>query len=181
MSRALTVAAIVGAIVGVRAGTARADRPGLGGAGMAAAAWMNAAYKTPQALDDAVTMTAVPFWYEGAIYLDKGSAKACAKVGAHGTAADAAAVRPVLDCLRHGTQPLLDSTVGDWTEADPAALPAPLAKYKAKLAELAKTNTLVLAHAKGKGTEDWAVIAVSTNETHDAAFVSAYVAAHRGR
>ena len=180
MTRAL--APIVGAIlVAGYASTARADKPGLGGARMAAVAWMNAAYKTPQALDDAVALTAFPFWYEGAVYLDKGSAKACAKVGARGTAADAAAVRPVLDCLRHGTQPLLDSTVDDWTEADPAALPAPLAKYKAKLAELARTNTLVLAHAKGKRTEDWAVLAVSTDDKHDAAFVSAYVAAHRGR
>jgi hypothetical protein len=166
--------------IAVATGAARADRPNVGGAKMAASAWMNAAAKTPQALDDAVALTGLPFWYEGAIYLDRGSSKSCAKVGARGTATDATAARVVLDCLRHGTQPLLDA-VDAWTEADLAALPAPLARFHARLAELAKTHTLILAHAKAKKTEDWAVLAVRADPVAGAAFVSAYVAAHRGR
>ena len=147
---------------------------------MVASSWLNAAAKaTPQGLDDAVSLTGYPFWYEGAAYIDAGSAKACDKVGDHGTAADATAARPIVDCLRHGTAPLL--AAADWSEADLDALPAPLAKWKSKLGELAKTTTLVLVHATDKTTEDWAVFAVGPDRAHGAGNVTAFVAAHRGR
>jgi hypothetical protein len=139
---------------------------------------MNAAAKQPQALGDAIALTGTPFWYDGAVYLDPGSNKACAKIGSHGRITDAARLGPVLDCLRHGTQPLIDATDG-WSKVDLDKLPAPLARYRAKLAALATTETLVLAHAKGDKTEDWAVISV--RKTADAGVVTAYVAAHHGR
>jgi hypothetical protein len=160
------------------AGPARADRPSPAGATMAAQAWMNAAAKTPPSLDDAVALTGVPFWYEGAVYPDRAARKACAKVGARGTVADARQLAPVLDCLRRGTAPLLEDDAA-WTAIELDALPRPLARYRGKLAPLATTHTPVLAHASRGAHEDWAVIAVRADAAAGAAFVDAYAAAHR--
>ncbi|HTJ45870.1 MAG TPA: hypothetical protein VL463_27390 [Kofleriaceae bacterium] len=164
------------AIVLASAARARADKPNDAGAAMAAAAWTNAAAKG--AMDDAVAMTGTPFWYDGAIYADAAAKKACAKIGARGTVSDAAKVAPVLACLAMGTAPLLDAAAS-WDAIEPPAIPSALAAQRKKLVALAKTHTLVLAHAKAGKVEDWAVFAVRAQGTD--AFVDAYVAAHRGR
>lgn len=158
--------------------TARADRPGKNAAIMIATAWMNAAHKaTPQGLADAVSLTGLPFWYDGISYPDAASAKICKQVGDHGTA-DAKTVQGVLDCLRHGNGKFLESDA--WSISEPAALPAAFKKQQPKLAELARTHTLVLSHVTAKQADDWAVLAVDYS-SDDKAHVAGLVIAHQTR
>ena len=82
--RTLAIAALT---LVVAAPCAEADRPGADGAKMTAVAWLNAPRKQPPAIDDAVAMTEVPFWYDGATV---GDGDACKAIGGSGEVSDRA-------------------------------------------------------------------------------------------
>lgn len=165
------------ALVVLVAAPARADRPGADGAKMTAVAWLGAPRAQPPAIDDAVAMTEVPFWYAGAAV---GEGDACKAIGAAGDVADRAKLGPVLACLAQGTGDLLgkDAT---WTVIDAAHVPARFGKARARLAAMAKGHALVLGHAPGKRGDAWAVIAVAYDPAASATTVGAFafVRAHR--
>ncbi len=175
--RSVAVAAALAALVATP-GLARADRPAEKAAGMVAAAWLNAAHKTPAALDDAASLTGLPFWYAGAVYRDAAARTACKSVGAKGTVRDAAALDHVLECLARGTGPYLDDA-STWTVIDPIALPRALSSYKAQLTALARTHTLMLVHTAAGKHDDWAVLAIVYDPDAKTAHVAALVEAHR--
>lgn len=163
MAAAILRAGLAVALVAAAAGAARADLPSTSAATMTAQAWMNAAHRSPPALDEAVALTELPFWSDGV--------RVCS-----GQVTDAAKLRTTLACLARVTGPFL-AAAATWGAADLDHLPAPLRSARARLAPLAATHALVVAHAGA----DWAIAAVSYDSAAKATAVGALVIARGAR
>ena len=133
-------------------GTAAADKPSVAEAKKTAEDWLEGlgTAESEEPPDAAVVLSAVPLFAVGF------------NVGLHNcdavTAKTAEAVRTAVLCLR---KVISASQLEPWTKQAAKELPQPLRQYKAKLAALEKTATLVHHHEACAGQGSDVIIAVA--------------------